>query len=154
MIALTDLAGVGKELAARFDELGVRTPSDLLNHFPFRYDNLRIVTPAAQLGAGDNEENAVGTIVWVRERRARLPIIEAEIEDQTGRFVATWFGRAYLIGALRKGQKIFVRGRASKTRGTVNVNVAIHRTLDDREQYRGEIVPVYPASKRLTSRKI
>ncbi|MBV8689169.1 MAG: ATP-dependent DNA helicase RecG, partial [Candidatus Eremiobacteraeota bacterium] len=93
MITLTDLAGVGKELAARFDELGVRTPSDLLNHFPFRYDDLRIVTPAAQLRAGDNEENAVGTIVWVRERRARLPIIEAEIEDQTGRFVATWFGR-------------------------------------------------------------
>ncbi len=132
----------------------MRSPLDLINHFPFRYDDLRIVTPASQLGRGDDEENAIGSIVWVRERRARLPIIEAEIEDETGRFVATWFGRAYLIGALRKGQRIFVRGRVSKMRGVTGMNVALHRTLDDDERYRGEIVPVYPASKRLTSRKI
>jgi len=154
MMSLTELAGIGKELAARFDELGVRTALDLLNHFPFRYDDLRIVMPASQLGRSENEENAVGAIVWVRERRARLPIVEAEIEDESGRFIATWFGRAYLIGALRKGQRVFVRGRVTKMRGTTTMNVAIHRTLDDLEQYQGEIVPVYPASKGLTSRKI
>ncbi|MBV8727436.1 MAG: ATP-dependent DNA helicase RecG [Candidatus Eremiobacteraeota bacterium] len=151
---LTELAGIGKELAARFEELNVRTPLDLLDHFPFRYDDLRIVTPAANLGRTENEENAVGRIVRVRERRARLPIIEAEIEDDTGRFMATWFGRAYLIGALRQGQRVFVRGRVAKMRGVTAMNVMIHRTLDDRERYRGEIVPVYPATKRLTSRKI
>ena len=154
MNTLTGLAGVGKELAARFEELGVRTPVDLLNHFPFRYDDLRIVTPAAHLAQGENEQNAVGTIAWVRERRTRLPIVEAEIEDDTGRFVATWFGRAYLIGALRKGQRIFVRGRVTKMRGVTAMNVTIHRTLDDGDDYDGEIVPVYPASKSLTSRKI
>ncbi|MBV9148864.1 MAG: ATP-dependent DNA helicase RecG [Candidatus Eremiobacteraeota bacterium] len=154
MSTLTDLGGIGKELAARFDELGVRTPLDLLNHFPFRYDDLRIVTPAAELGRSESEENAVGSIVRVRERRARLPIIEAEIEDDTGRFIATWFGRAYLIGALRQGQRVFVRGRVTKMRGVTAMNVMLHRSLDDRERYRGEIVPVYPATKRLTSRKI
>jgi ATP-dependent DNA helicase RecG len=152
--ALTELGGIGKELAARFDELDVRTPLDLLNHFPFRYDDLRLVTPAAKLGRSEVEENAVGSIVRVRERRARLPIIEAEIEDETGRFVATWFGRAYLIGALRQGQRVFVRGRVTKIRGVTTMNVLLHRSLDDRERYRGEIVPVYPATKRLTSRKI
>jgi len=152
--SLTELAGVGKELAARFGELGVESPLGLLNHFPFRYDDLRIVIPASQLGQSDVDENAVGSIVSVRERRTRLPIVEAEIEDETGRFTATWYGRGYLIGALRKGQRIFVRGRVMKRRGASTMNVVTHRTLDKSETYRGEIVPVYPASKRLTSRKI
>jgi len=151
---LTDLAGIGKESAARFAELGVNTPLDLLNHFPFRYDDLRAPTPARDLGRSESEENAVGRIVWLRERRARLPIVEAEIEDESGRFMATWFGRGYLIGALRKGQRIFVRGRVTRARGGVAMNVGIHRVLDEDEEYRGEIVPVYPASKNLTSRKI
>lgn len=154
MKLLTELAGVGKELAARFSELSVHAPLDLLNHFPFRYDDLRIPTLARDLGGSDGEENAVGSIVWVRERRARLPIVEAEIEDDSGRFVATWFGRGYLIGTLRKGQRIFVRGRVTPTRSGLAMNVGIHRILDSAEEYRGEIVPVYPASKSLTSRKI
>ena len=49
-VDLTDLAGVGKETAERFVELGIETPLDLLNDFPFRYDDLRMVTPAAEPG--------------------------------------------------------------------------------------------------------
>jgi ATP-dependent DNA helicase RecG len=161
------LAGIGKETAERFKELGVATPLDLLNHFPFRYDDLRIVTPAAELalrqpfdkaqGAQDDsvEENAVGTIVWVRERRARrLAIVEAELADDSGTFVAKWFGRSYLMGALRQGMRLFVRGRAQRTLAGPAMNVATHKVLAENEAYRGELMPVYPAGKDLTSRKI
>ena len=197
---LTDLAGVGKETAERFVELGIKTPLDLLNDFPFRYDDLRIVTPAAQLGlpkpfdsaqgpsipqddkagpsipqddkagpsipqddkAGPSipqddtrEENAVGTIVWTRERRARrLAIVEAELADDSGTFVAKWFGRSYLMGALRKGMRVFVRGRTQRTLAGPVMNVGIHKVLPENEIYRGELVPIYPAGKDLTTRKI
>ena len=101
------------------------------------------------------EENAVGHIVWVRERRARnLAIVEAELEDDSGTFVAKWFGRSYLLGAFKKGMKLFVRGRTQRTLAGATMNVSMHRVLGEDESYHGEIVPVYSASKNLTSRKI
>ncbi len=167
---LDDLSGVGKETSERFIELGIQTPLDLLNDFPFRYDDLRIVTTAARLGLGQpfdsahgpsipeddvREENAIGTIVWVRERRARrLAIVEAELADDSGTFVAKWFGRSYLMGALRKGMRLFVRGRTQRTLAGPVMNVATHKVLTETETYRGELVPVYSAGKDLTSRKI
>ncbi len=155
---LEELAGVGKSSAERFAELGIDTPLDLLNDFPFRYDDLREVTPAAQLARAQDdsiEENAAGTIVWVRERRARrLAIVEAELADESGSFIAKWFGRSYLMGALRKGMRLFVRGRTQRTLTGAAMNVAIHKVLAEGETHRGELVPVYPAGKDLTSRKI
>jgi ATP-dependent DNA helicase RecG len=116
---------------------------------------LRFPTPSVELGGSDAEENAAGTIVWVRERRARhLAIVEAELQDDSGTFLATWFGRTYLIGALKKGMRLFVRGRVQRTLAGPKINVSSHRVLTDGEAYRGEIVPVYSASKTLTSRKI
>ncbi len=107
------------------------------------------------LGGTDGEQNAVGRIIWVRERRARhLAIVEAELQDESGSFVATWFGRTYLIGALKKGVRLFVRGRVQRTLAGAKMNVSTHRTLAEDESYHGELVPVYSASKTLTSRKI
>ena len=157
-MTIDELAGVGKSSAGRFAELGIHTPLDLLNDFPFRYDDLREVTPAAQLARTQDdsvEENAAGTIVWVRERRARrLAIVEAELADESGTFVAKWFGRSYLMGALRNGMRLFVRGRTQRSLAGPVMNVGIHKVLAEGETYRGELVPVYPAGKDLTSRKI
>lgn len=101
------------------------------------------------------EVNAVGTIVWVRERRARrLAIVEAELADESGTFTAKWFGRSYLMGALRKGMRLFVRGRTQRTLAGPAMNVSTHKVLSADESYRGELVPVYSAGKDLTSRKI
>ena len=155
---LTELAGVGKDTAAKFADLGIRTAEDLLDDFPFRYEDLRFPTPSSDLGRRGEEageENAVGTVIWIRERRARnLAIVEAELEDDAGTFVAKWFGRAYLIGALKKGMRLFVRGRVQRGASGAVMNVGTHRVLSDGEVYRGEMVPVYRATKTLTSRKI
>ena len=133
----------------------MRTPLDLLTDFPFRYEDLRFPTPSSQLGGTDSEQNAVGRVVWVRDRRARhLTIVEAELEDDHGTFVATWFGRTYLMGALKKGMRLFVRGRVQRTLAGAKMNVSMHRVLAENETYQGELVPVYSASKSLTSRKI
>jgi ATP-dependent DNA helicase RecG len=127
----------------------------LLNDFPFRYEDLRFATPSTQLGNSDSEQNAVGHIVWVRERRARhLAIVEAELQDEHGTFIATWFGRTYLIGALKKGMRLFVRGRVQRTLAGAKMNVSTHKVLAANETYEGELIPVYSASKTLTSRKI
>ncbi len=72
------LAGVGPKTAALFRELGIDTPDALLEYLPFRYEDLRFPTPAARLGNARGEENAVGVVVGLKERRVRdLEIVEA-----------------------------------------------------------------------------
>ncbi len=153
---LHELAGVGTQTAKRFAEIGIATAHDLLEHFPFRYEDLRMPTPAANLGLGpEAEENAVARVVSVRERRARgLQIIDAQMEDETGAFTARWFGRSYLAGSLKPGMRLFVRGRAQRTLAGTSMNVSTHRVLAANEPYRGEVVAIYSGSKDLTSRKI
>ena len=142
-------------MAERFAALEITTAYDLLAHLPFRYEDLREPTPAARLGSvADGEENALGTIVAVRERRARIAIIEAVVEDASGAFTAVWFGRSYMFGKLKAGMRVFVRGRGERTLGGVKLRVSSHRVFAEGEPYVGEIVPIYRATKDLPSRRI
>ncbi len=155
--AVNDLVGVGPKSASAFRALGINTARALLDYLPFRYDDLRFPTPALQLGKSGGEENAVGRIVAVKERRIRgLEIVDATLVDDAGdRFVAKWIGRnRYVVGRFREGMRLFVRGRVERNLSGPIVNVAQHAVLAEGEEYHGELVPVYRASKELASRKI
>ncbi|HET6275388.1 MAG TPA: ATP-dependent DNA helicase RecG [Candidatus Cybelea sp.] len=154
---IASLGGVGPKTAALFRELGIDTVAALLEHLPFRYEDLRFPTPAAQLGAAAGEANAVGRITALKERRVRgLEIVEARlVDDAGGSFAAKWIGRnRYVYGRFREGMRLFVRGRVDRLLSGPVVNVAQYAQLGENEEYRGELVPVYRASKDLASRKI
>jgi len=167
---LLDLRGVGPEVARRLATLDIRTPRDLAATYPRDYKDWRRPAPIAEIVRGalaryghtqepeSSEEIAVARIVRVNEFRARIPIVSADVEDATGRLKATWFGRHRFAGRLHPGDRIFVHGRAQakRTRGAVGVelNVLHHRVLADDEEYQGAIVPVYRATKDLSSRTI
>ncbi|MDE2483045.1 MAG: ATP-dependent DNA helicase RecG [bacterium] len=157
MSAIGELAGVGPKSAVLFRELGIATARDLLDYLPFRYDDLRFPTPSSRLGStGGAEENAVGVVEHVKERRARgLEIVELRLRDDDGSFVAKWIGRnRYVVGRFRAGMRLFVRGRVERSLAGPVVNVAHYAQLGEDETYHGEMVPIYRASKDLTTRKI
>jgi ATP-dependent DNA helicase RecG len=154
---VASLSGVGTKTAALLAQLGVATVGEMLDYFPFRYEDLRFAVPASALGRAGGEENAVGTILDVKERRVRhLEIVEATlVDDAGGTFVAKWIGqRRFVYGRFASGMRLFVRGRVERKHGVPAVNVAQYATLAPGETYRGELVPVYRASKELASRKI
>ena len=151
-----DLAGVGAKSAPLFRDLGIVTGHDLLDYVPFRYDDFRFPVPSRSLGESGGEENAVGVVVAVKERRARdLEIVELRMRDDSGDFVAKWIGRRrYVVGRFREGMRLFVRGRTERSLAGPVVNVAHYEQLNDGEAYRGAMVPIYRSSKDLTTRKI
>ncbi len=154
---LEQLAGVGRKSVELFAELGIATARELLEHLPFRYEDLRFPTPAARLGEAGVEENAVGRVVSVKERRVRgLEIVELQLlDDGGGTFAAKWIGRnRYVYGRFREGMRLFVRGRVERTFSGPTVAVTQHALLAEGEPYEGELVPVYRASKDLATRKI
>ncbi|HZZ00270.1 MAG TPA: ATP-dependent DNA helicase RecG [Candidatus Baltobacteraceae bacterium] len=151
------LSGVGPKTAPLFRDLGIDSARALLEYLPFRYEDLRFPAPAALLGQNGGEENAVGIVTGVKERRVRgLEIVEARLVDDVGTpFGAKWIGRnRYVYGRFREGMRLFVRGRVERTFAGVSVNVSQYATLGPGETYRGEMVPVYRASKDLATRKI
>jgi ATP-dependent DNA helicase RecG len=154
---IADLSGVGPKTAPLFRDLGIATAAELLDYLPFRYDDLRFPTPARRLGETGGEENAVGRVVGIKERRVRaLEIVEAQLVDDAGNaFTAKWIGRnRYVYGRFREGMRLFVRGRVERTFSGPVVNVSHYAQLDEGQEYRGELVPIYRASKDLASRKI
>lgn len=151
------LSGVGPKTAPLFRELGIETGIALLDHLPFRYDDLRFPTPAVRLGASGGEENAVGRVVAIKERRIRgLEIVEVELVDDAGdAFGAKWIGRnRYVYGRFREGMRLFVRGRVERSFSGPTIAVTHYEQVGDGEERRGELVPIYRASKDLASRKI
>ncbi len=135
------LHGVGPKTAPLFRELGIRSGAELLEYLPFRYDDLRFPTAARQLGESGGEENAVGRVVGVKERRVRgLEIVEARLTDDAGDpFAAKWIGRnRYVYGRFREGMRLFVRGRVERTFSGPVVNVSHYAQLGEEERYRGE----------------
>ena len=154
---IADLSGVGPKTAVLLRELGIETPAALLEYLPFRYDDLRFPTPAVRLGETAGEENAVGRVTAVKERRVRgLEIVELRLADDDGvPFSAKWIGRnRYVYGRFHEGMRLFVRGRVERTLSGPVVNVVQYGQLEAGEAYRGELVPIYRASKDLASRKI
>jgi ATP-dependent DNA helicase RecG len=154
---IADLSGVGPKTAPLFRELGIETAAALLEYLPFRYEDLRFPTPAIHLGETGGEENAVGRVTGIKERRVRgLEIVELRlVDDVGGPFVAKWIGRnRYVYGRFHEGLRVFVRGRVERTFSGPVVNVSHYTQLGEDEAYRGELVPVYRASKELASRKI
>ncbi len=85
-----------------------------------------------------------------------LEIVELSLLDDAGdRFAAKWIGRhRYVYGRFSEGMRLFVRGRVERNFSGPIVNVAQHAVLAEGAEYRGELVPVYRASKELASRKI
>ena len=151
-----ELNGVGVKSVPLFRELGIETSRDLLDYLPFRYEDLRYPTPSTALGTTGGEENAVGVVIAVKERRVRgLEIVEARLHDDAGEFTAKWIGRnRYVYGRFKEGMRLFVRGRVERTLAGAVINVGQYALLRDGDIYHGEMVPVYRASKELTTRKI
>ncbi|HTX56576.1 MAG TPA: ATP-dependent DNA helicase RecG [Candidatus Acidoferrales bacterium] len=153
---IAELEGVGPKSVPLFRELGIDTSHDLLDYLPFRYDDLRFPTPSNALGTSGGEENAVGVVTHVRERRVRgMEIVEVRLRDDAGEFTAKWIGRnRYVYGRFKEGARLFVRGRVERTLAGPAVNVTHYAQLRDGEAYHGEMIPIYRASKDLTTRKI
>lgn len=158
---ISELEGVGPKSAPFFRSLDIKTAQDLLDYFPFRYDDWREPTLAAQLQLiaqeTQGEVNALGYVLGVKERRARagLEIVEVHARDESGTFNAKWIGRRrFVIGRFHEGMRLFVRGRLERSLLEPVINVTHYRMLAEDEIYRGEMIPVYRASKDLPSRKI
>lgn len=147
------LRGVGPARAKDLEKLGIRTASDLLRHFPRRYDDYSQLSAIAAMRPGDNVTFRA-EIVAVEEARPRprLSILRAVARDRTGAILLVWFNQTYRRQQLVPGREFLFSGRVQWQHGRLQVENPEYEPVEDAGLHTGRIVPVYPAAAGLSQR--
>ena len=101
----------------RFKTLGLNTYFDLLNYFPFRYEDYSLITPIARIQEGE-VVTVKGMIVQSRNEMTRrgFRLQKITIQDETARLTLTWINQPYLVHVLKEGMSIYVAGGGGQVR--------------------------------------
>ncbi|HSZ42483.1 MAG TPA: ATP-dependent DNA helicase RecG [Trebonia sp.] len=154
-------AKTGKKFA---DALGLRTAGDLLRHYPRRYHTRGELTSLSELREGEHV-----TVLARVDRVARHPMrpqrdrLEVTVTDGTARLALAFFGTVtYHQRKLLPGELGLFAGKVSTFRGQrqlvhpeydlVPQAATTERAAADlAAEYATEMIPIYPASAKVSS---
>jgi ATP-dependent DNA helicase RecG len=151
--------GVSAALAKMLEEaFGYRTVRDLLEHYPRRYLTRGELTDLAHAKKGA-EVTLVGTVRNQAKKmpRRNLRILEVRVSDESGAWVCTWFNQPWHGQRLTVGTVAAFSGRLAWKAGRLqmaNPGYEVLREGDDPEEFANEIIPVYPATKEVSSGRL
>lgn len=151
------LKGVGPQRSAFLNkELGVFTYSDLLQHYPFRYeDRTKFFTiaevheemPYVQIRGFIKSKELIGTGFKKR--------LVAYIEDNTGSLELVWFqGINWVTGKLKPGVEYVVFGKPALFGSKINIAHPEIDLLTEASTKSQSLRPVYPLTEKLRSKHI
>ncbi|HYN16664.1 MAG TPA: DEAD/DEAH box helicase, partial [Actinomycetes bacterium] len=151
--------GVSAALAKALEEgFGYRTVRDLLEHYPRRYLTRGELTDLAHAKKGA-EVTLVGTVrnLAKKQPRRNLRILEVRVVDDSGAWVCTWFNQPWHAQKLTVGTVAAFSGKLAWKAGRLgmaNPGYEVLREGDDPEGFANEVIPVYPASKEVSSGRL
>jgi ATP-dependent DNA helicase RecG len=151
--------GVSAPLAAAIESaFGYRTVRDLLEHYPRRYLTRGDLTDLAHAKAGA-EVTLVGTVKGIARKQPRrnLKILEIRVGDRGGAWVCTWFNQPWHAAKLPVGTVAAFSGKLVWKVGRLtmaNPGYEVLREGDDPEGFANEVIPVYPATKDISSGRL
>ena len=141
--------------------LGLATVDDLLRHYPRRYAERGELTDLRTLTEGEQ----VTVLAEVRQvtvrpmRNRRGTILEAVVTDGRDSMSLTFFNQKWREGQLRVGRRGLFAGQVSVFRGQLQLTHPEFELLPDGVDddplavlaFAGALIPIYPASKAVTS---
>jgi ATP-dependent DNA helicase RecG len=159
---------VGGRTAKALDaELGIRTAEELLGHLPRRYEKRGSMTDLSRLELGDHvtvmaRVDRVANRDYVDKRaggrRGRAVRTEVVVTDGKHELLLTFFRRPWITRELTPGASGLFSGKVQEFRGRLQLlhpDYALHGGLDQDLDGKGlladTIVPIYPATSKLSS---
>jgi ATP-dependent DNA helicase RecG len=161
-LALRYIKGIGPRRAEALAAIGIEHVADLVEVFPFRWEDRRAFARVSDLRPGGPEVTLDLRVVssrLIRTRRRGLTIFTAVLSDASGSIKALWYNQPYLERVLVKEARVVVFGRATADRygrELVLDNPDYERLEADDETgiHTGRIVPVYRKLGGLASRAL
>ena len=154
---------LGERAAESFAKsFGITTIDELLWHTPRRYAKRGELTALDELPVGDHV-SIVAEVRKVTERRMRSrggSLLEATITDGRGYITLTFFNQAWRSRELQPGVRGIFSGKVGRYKGLAQLAHPDYELFDELEldasdarakRWADELIPIYPASKRLQS---
>ena len=139
----------------RFKTLSINTYSDLLNYFPFRYEDYSLITPIARIQEGEIV-TVKGMIIQSKNEITRrgFRLQKITIQDESARLTLTWINQPYLIHVLKEGMTVFVAGEVVRFAGKITLQPSEWELTKDETIHTNRIVPIYSEIRGLSSKTI
>lgn len=147
------LKGVGPKVAGILKRQGVETVRDALQMLPRTYEDLRTTTTISKAEPG-KEALIVGTLGPIRIasfRRNRRIILDAFLDDATGRITLKWFNARidYLKTSFPAGSRVLIKGTISLFQGQKVIIHPVIKLLNEEELFVPRISPIYTEHEKL-----
>jgi ATP-dependent DNA helicase RecG len=145
------LRGVGPRIAARLEDLGIRTVADLLFHLPLRYQDRTRITPIADLAPG-GEAVIEGRVLGVRVEFGRRRSLACVLGDDTGSVALRFFHFSNAQReVLERADRLRCYGEARLGRHGIELYHPEFRVIDGSAAPEPEdtLTPVYPSTEGL-----
>ncbi|MFY0651492.1 MAG: ATP-dependent DNA helicase RecG [Cyclobacteriaceae bacterium] len=147
------LKGVGPTRAKLLnEELNIYTYNDLLNHFPFRYEDRSRFHKISEISQENQFVQLKGIITYKEEvgqhRKKRLVV---HLQDETGQIELVWFkGIQWISKKLKTGISYLVYGRPTYFNSAFNIShPEIEPLTPKNEKGAGSLLPVYSTTEKL-----
>ena len=151
---VTDLKGVGEELAKKLAILGIHNIGGLVDNFPRRYEDYSQVTDIKDLRPGPVTLQAKISSVTGRYVRRGMHITEAIASDNTASVRLVWFNQPYRAGAIKASQEYFVAGEYALRRSRFSIANPSVELVSDFPINTARIIPIYKETRGLKSYQI
>lgn len=151
---VTDIKGVGAEVAKKLAVLGVKNIRQLIDYYPRRYDDYSQLVPINLTKPGP--VSVKGTIKQAVGRYARrgLHITEAVVSDETGSLRLVWFNQPYRAASLKVGEQYYISGEFGLSYQRLSILNPSVELVSSFPVNTARIVPIYRETKGLKSTQI
>lgn len=156
-ISIDSLPNTSSVTIKRLKTLGIETYFDLLNYFPYRYENYSIVSTIAGAQPGETV-TITGTVVDAKFQitRSGLRIQVFKIADETGEMELGFYNQPYLLRLIKKGARISVAGTVEQYGRKITMKPKEYEILgtDGVKRHTGKIIPVYSQAGGISSKTL
>ena len=152
--SITELKGVGDELAKKLAVLGIQTIDDLIENFPRRYEDYSKIMKISGLRPGQVTIMAKITSVTGRYVRRGMHITEALASDDSASVRLVWFNQPYRAGGIKANQDYFIAGEYALRRNRFSITNPSAELVNNFPVNTARIIPIYRETKGLKSSQI
>ncbi len=151
--------GIGDFYQKKLKKLGVKNIHDLLFYFPHRYEDFSNLVKISDIRINQKctIKGEVKSIESSKTWKKKMIITQALIQDNSGAMKAVWFNQPYLKKIIKREDNLVLSGKVSLRDNEIYITNPVYEKYSSKEDnliHTGRLVPIYPETAGITSRKI
>lgn len=144
---------VGPQMVKKLGKLNISTIDDLLNHYPARYQDFRLISDINKIQAGETVTVKAKIInfsnVFTKWGKNIQKILTA---DKTGELEIIFFNQVYLSRVFKPEMQVNFSGKVSSFNNKTALISPEFEIVKDVTIHTGRLVPVYPETYGVSSK--